>query len=164
MKRTLLLIAVCLAVPLTAAATPLPRLSAEVPQRFAIEHTRARLDLLLMPRGVLDEVVRWQCSFRDLVYDTAGRLAALATLAQVRIPDVSVLSITLGTPRGSVRIAAVAIEVPAEPPRPSTPPSAPAAKASRARCAAPAAASVTASPRSARRLTSSSDEPASAKT
>jgi len=92
MKRTLLLIAVCLAVPLTAAATPLPRLSAEVPQRFAIEHTRARLDLLLMPRGVLDEVVRWQCSFRDLVYDTAGRLAALATLAQVRIPDVSVLT------------------------------------------------------------------------
>ena len=39
------------------------------------------------------------------------------------VPDVNVLSITLGTPSGSARIAAVAIEVPAEPPRPSTPPS-----------------------------------------
>ena len=65
------------------------------------------------------------------------------------MPEASVLSMTLGTPSGSARIAAVAMVVPADPPRPSTPASSPRAYASRASLAAPAAACVTASPRSA---------------
>lgn len=92
MKRALLLsIAVLLAAPLTAAAAPLPRLGAEVPQRFA-PTGKARLDLLLMPRGAIDELVRWQCGLRDLVHAAGSRLAAIASQAQVRIPDVAVLT------------------------------------------------------------------------
>lgn len=92
MKRTLLLsIAVLLAAPLTAAAAPLPRLGAEVPQRFATAG-KARLDLLLMPRGAIDELVRWQCGLRDLVHAAGSRLAAIASQAQVRIPDIAVLT------------------------------------------------------------------------
>jgi murein DD-endopeptidase MepM/ murein hydrolase activator NlpD len=92
MKRALLLsIAALLAAPLTATAAPLPRLGAEVPQRFA-PNGGARLDLLLMPRGAIDELVRWQCGLRDLVHAAAGRLAALASQSQVRIPDVAVLT------------------------------------------------------------------------
>ena len=37
------------------------------------------------------------------------------------VPDASVLTITLGTPSGTARIAAVAIVVPADPPRPRMP-------------------------------------------
>jgi murein DD-endopeptidase MepM/ murein hydrolase activator NlpD len=93
MKRALLLsIAVALAAPLTAEATPLLRLGAEVPQRFAIAHAKARLDLLLMPRGAIDEIVRWQCGLRDLAHSAAARLAAIASRSQVRVPDVSVLT------------------------------------------------------------------------
>ncbi len=93
MTRALLLsIAAVLATPLAAAAAPLPRLGAEVPQRFAIEHAKARLDLLLMPRGAIDELVRWQCGLRDLVHTAATRLAAIASRSQVRIPDVAVLT------------------------------------------------------------------------
>lgn len=93
MKRALLaLIAATLAAPLAAEAAPLPRLGAEVPQRFEIEHAKARLDLLLMPRGVVDEIVRSQRGLRDLVHAAGLRLAGLAGRAQVRIPDVSVLT------------------------------------------------------------------------
>jgi murein DD-endopeptidase MepM/ murein hydrolase activator NlpD len=98
MKRALLLlIAASLAAPLAAEATPLPRLGVEVPQRFALEHAKARLDLMLMlmPRGVIEEIVRWQCGLRDLAYSAASQLAALASdsrLRQVRIPDVSMLT------------------------------------------------------------------------
>jgi murein DD-endopeptidase MepM/ murein hydrolase activator NlpD len=93
MKRVLLLlIAASLAAPLTAEATPLPRLGVEVPQRFAIERVRARLDLVLMPRGVIDEIVRWQCGLRDLVHTAAVQLAQLAVQSPVRIPDVTVLT------------------------------------------------------------------------
>lgn len=92
MKRALLLsIAVLLAAPLTAAAAPLPRLGVEVPQRFA-PSGGARLDLLLMPRGAIDELVRWQCGLRDLVHAATSRLAAIASQSQVRIPDVAVLT------------------------------------------------------------------------
>ena len=40
-------------------------------------------------------------------------------------PDASVLAMSLGTPIGKARMAAVAIVVPAEPPRPSTPATSP---------------------------------------
>jgi len=94
MKRALLLpIAASLAVPLAAEAAPLPRLGAELQHRFARAKARVdRLDLLLMPRGVVDELVRWQCGLRDLVHTAALRLAGIASHAQVRIPDVSVLT------------------------------------------------------------------------
>ena len=80
------------------------------------------------------------------------------------VPDASVLSMTLGTPSGSARIAAVAMVVPADPPSPSTPASSPRVYASCASLAAPAAALVTASPRSARLRTASSVVPASSNT
>jgi murein DD-endopeptidase MepM/ murein hydrolase activator NlpD len=97
MKRALLLslaaaIATSIAAPHVADAAPLPRLGAEVPQRFALEHAKARLDLMLMPRGAIDEIVRWQCELRDLVHTGAARLAALAHRSQIRIPDVGVLT------------------------------------------------------------------------
>jgi murein DD-endopeptidase MepM/ murein hydrolase activator NlpD len=95
MKRVLLfLIAASLAAPLAARAAPLPipSLGAEIEKRFAIEHAKLRLDLLLMPRGALDELVRWECGLRDLASGAAARLAALASGASVRIPDVSVLT------------------------------------------------------------------------
>jgi murein DD-endopeptidase MepM/ murein hydrolase activator NlpD len=93
MKRALLfLIAASLAAPLAAEAAPLPRLGAEVSQRFASERANARLDLVLMPRGVVDELVRWQCELRDLVHAAGARLAALASSSQDRIPDVGVLT------------------------------------------------------------------------
>lgn len=94
MKRALLfLIAASLAAaPLAAQATPLPRLGAEVPQRFALERAKLRLDLMLLPRGALDELVRWERGLRDVVYGAANELEALASQAPVRIPDVSVLT------------------------------------------------------------------------
>lgn len=75
-----------------AAPLPIPRLGAEVTRRFAIEQSRARLDLLLMPRGVREEIVRWECGLRDLVHGATNRLAALADHARLRVPDVSVLT------------------------------------------------------------------------
>jgi murein DD-endopeptidase MepM/ murein hydrolase activator NlpD len=97
MKRLLLFliaasVAVPLAAPRTAAATPLPLLGAQVPQRFAMAQAQARLDLLLVPRGMLDTLVRWRCGLRDLAHGAAARLAALAATTQVRIPDVAVLT------------------------------------------------------------------------
>jgi murein DD-endopeptidase MepM/ murein hydrolase activator NlpD len=92
MKRALLLsLAALLAAPLAAMAAPLPRLGVEVPQRFA-PNGNARLDLLRMPRGAIDELVRWQCGLRDLVHTAATRLAAIASQSQDRIPDVVVLT------------------------------------------------------------------------
>jgi len=76
----------------SAAPLPIPRLGAEMTQRFAIQDAGLRLDLLLLPRGALEEVVRWQCGVRDLMYGAAGRLAALASQAQLRVPDVSILT------------------------------------------------------------------------
>jgi murein DD-endopeptidase MepM/ murein hydrolase activator NlpD len=91
MKRVLLLlIAASLAAPLAAEAAPLPRLGVEVSQRFAIEDARPRLDL--MPRGVVDELVRAQLGLRDLAHTTTARLAALASGSEARIPDVRVLT------------------------------------------------------------------------
>jgi murein DD-endopeptidase MepM/ murein hydrolase activator NlpD len=93
MKRAMVfLIAASLAAPLAAEATPLPRLGAEVPQRFALDHAKTRLELLLMPRGVIEEIVRWQCGLRDLAHAAGARFAALASRSQVRIPDVGVLT------------------------------------------------------------------------
>jgi murein DD-endopeptidase MepM/ murein hydrolase activator NlpD len=99
MKRVLLFLIAAsalapLATPRTAAAAPLPLLGAQVPQRFAMAHAQAqaRLDLLLLPRGVLEEIVRWRCGLRDLAHGAAARLAAFAATAQVRIPDVAVLT------------------------------------------------------------------------
>ncbi len=93
MKRALLiLIAASLAAPLAAEAAPLPRLGVEVSQRFASEDARPRLDLLLMPRGVVDELVRARRGLRDLAHDAGARLAALASASPVRIPDVRVLT------------------------------------------------------------------------
>lgn len=88
----LLIAAATTAAPQTADAAPLPRLALEVPQRFALEQAMARLDLLLLPRGVTDEIVRLQGGLRDLVHDAGEQLAALARRSQVRIPDVSVLT------------------------------------------------------------------------
>jgi murein DD-endopeptidase MepM/ murein hydrolase activator NlpD len=95
MKRVLLfLIAASLAAPLAAQAAPLPipQLGAEVTKRFAFEQAKLRLELLLIPRGALDEIVRWQCGLRDVASGAAARLAALASGVSVRIPDVSVLT------------------------------------------------------------------------
>ena len=89
MPRALLLL---LAASLAAEAAPIPRLGAEVQHRFAGEQARVRIDLLLMPRGVADELVRWQCGLRDLLRTAQVRLAALARTAQVRIPDVRMLT------------------------------------------------------------------------
>jgi murein DD-endopeptidase MepM/ murein hydrolase activator NlpD len=96
MKRAFLLsIAISLAAPLVAPlaseAAPLPRLGAELPQRFAIAQAQARLDLLLMPRGVTDEIVRLHVALRDLGHRAAVRLADLASRSDVRVPDVRVL-------------------------------------------------------------------------
>ena len=109
MKRALLFLiaASSLRGPLAtdAAPLPIPRLGAEVTQRFAVVRAAMpRLDLLLLPRGVLEEVVRWQCGFRDLAYGAARRLAALASQEQVQeqaqaqgpaqapLPDLSILT------------------------------------------------------------------------
>jgi murein DD-endopeptidase MepM/ murein hydrolase activator NlpD len=104
MKRALLFLIVAASLGGTLAADaaplPIPRLGAEVTQRFAVARAMPRLDLLLLPRGVLEEVVRWQCGFRDLAYGAASRLAALASAAQgpgqsqgqVTIPDLSILT------------------------------------------------------------------------
>jgi murein DD-endopeptidase MepM/ murein hydrolase activator NlpD len=46
-----------------------------------------------LPRGAIDEVVRWQRDARDVLRTAATKLAALADTAGVRIPDVSVLTI-----------------------------------------------------------------------
>jgi murein DD-endopeptidase MepM/ murein hydrolase activator NlpD len=98
MKRALLIPLVATvalaAAPRSAGASPLPLplLGAEVTQRFAIEQSRTRLDLLLLPRGVLDELVRWQCGLRDLAHTASVRLAALASGGPVQIPDVRVLT------------------------------------------------------------------------
>jgi murein DD-endopeptidase MepM/ murein hydrolase activator NlpD len=97
MKRVLLfLIAASVAAPLaapgTAAAAPLPLISAQVPQRFAMAQAQLRLDLLLMPRGMIEEIVRWRCGLRNLAHGATARLAALAASAQVRVPDVAVLT------------------------------------------------------------------------
>jgi murein DD-endopeptidase MepM/ murein hydrolase activator NlpD len=97
MKRLLLFLiaasaAAPLAAPRAAAAAPLPLLGAQVPQRLALQEAQARLDLVLLPRGVLDGLVRWQCGLRDLAHGLSSRLTALAASAQVRIPDVSVLT------------------------------------------------------------------------
>ena len=51
------------------------------------------------------------------------RAAGVETL----VMDASVLTMSFGTPKGSARIAAEPIVVPAEPPRPSTPSTLPAA-------------------------------------
>lgn len=82
------------AVPPAAEAAPLPvpRLGAELMQRFAVEEARARLDLRFLPRGVLEEIVRWECGLRDLAQSAANGLAALAAQAHLRVPDVSVLT------------------------------------------------------------------------
>lgn len=96
MKRTLLslIAAASLVEPLAAGAAPLPipRLGAELTQRFAIANASPRLELLILPRGALEELVRWQRGARDLAYGVAGRLAALAGQAQERIPDLSILT------------------------------------------------------------------------
>jgi murein DD-endopeptidase MepM/ murein hydrolase activator NlpD len=75
-----------------ASPLPLPLLGAELTQRFAMEQSRTRLDLLLLPRGAVDELVRWQCGLRDLAHTASVRLAALAASGPVQIPDVSVLT------------------------------------------------------------------------
>ena len=98
MKRALLILFAAGATALAgapaadAAPLPIPRLGAEVTQRFALEHTRLRLELLLMPRGALEELVRWQYGLRDFMYGAAGRLAVLASQAQLRVPNLSVLT------------------------------------------------------------------------
>ncbi|HWU88474.1 MAG TPA: M23 family metallopeptidase [Kofleriaceae bacterium] len=94
MKRISVLLAALFALPLAADAAPLPmpRLGAEIAPRFAVAHPKARLDLLLLPRGAIDELVRWQGGLRDAMRAAQNKLAALANGAGVRIPDVSVLT------------------------------------------------------------------------
>jgi murein DD-endopeptidase MepM/ murein hydrolase activator NlpD len=92
MKRLPVVLAALLALPLAAEATPLPRLGAELAVRLPAETARPRLDLLLLPRGALDELVRWQRELRDTWRAATVGLAALASRADVRIPDVSVLT------------------------------------------------------------------------
>ena len=79
-------------------------------------------------------------------------------------PEASVLTMTLGTPIGNARIAAVPIVVPADPPSAITPSISPRSKAAKTIAVAPAAACVTAAPRSFFASISSGDEPAAANT
>lgn len=92
MKHLPVVLAALLALPLPAEATPLPRLAAELAVRLPTEADRPRLDLLLLPQGALDEVVRWQRELRDTWRTATLGLAALASQSSVRIPDVSVLT------------------------------------------------------------------------
>lgn len=99
MKRIAVLLAALFVLPVIiitagaeAEAAPLPRLGAEIAPRFAVARVKTRLDLLLMPRGLVDEFVRWQGGVRDAVHAATTRLATLANRAGVRIPDVSVLT------------------------------------------------------------------------
>ena len=71
---------------------------------------------------------------------------------------------SLGTPTGNARMAAVAMVVPADPPRPRTPASRPSRCRPAASLAAPFAASATARPRSPAARTDSSVVPAAANT
>ena len=87
MKRPALLLAALFVVPLAVEAAPLPRLGAEIAPRFALARVEPRLDLLLLPRGLVDELVRWQRGVRDAMHVARTRLAALANRAGVRIPD-----------------------------------------------------------------------------
>src|SRR5688572_8281796 len=46
----------------------------------------------LVPSGMTEHFVRWHRAMRDVAYHTAEGLAVLAERAELRIPDVSVLT------------------------------------------------------------------------
>ena len=79
-------------------------------------------------------------------------------------PDASVLTISLGTPQGSARMAAVPIVVPAEPPIASTPATSPRRIIGSNQLRPPAAAAVMAAPRSPSATSRARSAPAAAKT
>ena len=93
MKRAPFLLAAWFALPLSAGATPIPRLGVELAERLSGEGGAPRVDhVRLLPPSIAQGIVRWQCELRDALHAATTALAWIANPDGVRIPDVTVLT------------------------------------------------------------------------
>ena len=97
MRRALLVLALLPALPSVAAARvqadapPAPAPSLVARPTFVFARLASALELPVVPRGMLEDVVRWRMSLRDLVHGVTDRLAQLAARAGFQLPDLTVL-------------------------------------------------------------------------
>lgn len=85
--RSLILASFVIASAAPAVASPL-----HATPRLALGLGSPGLELELVPRGLVDQMVRWQRELRDVLHRTAAQLATLAAHEGLHIPDLAVLT------------------------------------------------------------------------
>ncbi len=97
MRRALLVLALLPALPSVAGARvkadgqPAPAPSLVARPTFVFARLASALELPVVTRGMIEDVVRWRLSLRDLVHGVTDRLAQLAARAGFQLPDLTVL-------------------------------------------------------------------------